>query len=151
MSTSDRDFDPAAIATQLVNTYGPGAAEIAEAIGRALNDDPHTAMLRRVARVWGLSTIEVAYAMGDVSRQAAAQWVGGDRPVPAQRRAHLADLAAATDLLQRYVKAERIPAVVRRPAEDLRAATLLDLAHEGRTDELLAYLRALFDYRQLHS
>jgi transcriptional regulator with XRE-family HTH domain len=101
--------------------------------------------LERVLTTWGLSKAELARIFG-VSRQGVAKWLATG--VPPDRRPALADLAAATDLLARYLKRERIPAVVRRPAERLEGSSLLDLARQGRTSEVLASVREFFDLRR---
>lgn len=101
--------------------------------------------LERVLAAWGLSKAELGRIFG-VSRQGLAKWLATG--VPPDRRPALADLAAATDLLTRYLKRERIAAVVRRPAERLGGASLLDLARQGRTAEVLVAVRELFDLRR---
>ena len=63
--------------------------------------------------VWGLSQAEAARLFG-VSRQAAGKWL--QKGAPPERASAMADLAAATDLLVRHLKRDRIPAVVRRPS-----------------------------------
>ena len=68
-------------------------------------------------------------AIFGVSRQAVAKWRGSG--VPDDRAVALADLAAATDVLERYVRRDRIPAVVRRPATLLGGRSLLELAEAG--------------------
>jgi hypothetical protein len=55
------------------------------------------------------------------------------------------DLAAATDELDRRVKRERIPAVVRRPASDLGGRSLLDLALDNRHVEVREAVARMFD------
>jgi len=52
---------------------------------------------------------------------------------PAARAATVADLAAATDLLDRCVERERIPAVVRRSADYFGDQSLLEIAERGNT------------------
>ena len=101
--------------------------------------------LERVMTTWGLSKAETARVFG-VSRQALAKWLASG--VPPDRRPALADLTAGTDLLARYLKRERIPAVVRRPADRLGGSSLLELARGGRTAEVLAATRDLFDLRR---
>jgi hypothetical protein len=121
-----------------------------EAWLRRLTDelDRHvrTEPLERFTTLWGLSGAEAARAFG-VSRQAFAKWEA--RGIPADRTPAVADLAAATDLLDRRVKRDRIPAVVRRPAEVLGGRSLYDLACEGRHAEVLAAVRAMFDLRRV--
>ena len=62
--------------------------------------------------VWDLSQAAAARRF-HVSRQAFAKWLR--QGAPAERATAVADLAAATDLLVRHLKRDRIPAVVRRP------------------------------------
>lgn len=103
--------------------------------------------LARTLSVWDLSQSEAARLFG-VSRQAVSKWL--DAGVPAERSRAVADLAAATDLLVRYLKRERIPAVVRRPAPAAGNLSLFDLWAAGRTDELLELCRSMFDFERAH-
>lgn len=102
--------------------------------------------LERLMTLWSLSAAETAELFG-VTRQAFAKWLQSGPPV--ERGAAIAALADATDVLERYVKRERIPVVVRRPSERLGNASLLELAAEGRYDEVLAGVRSLFDLRRV--
>ncbi len=118
-------------------------------MNRFLTELDHIAersQLARVLDVWSLSMAEAGRMFG-VSRQAVDKWMS--RGVPEQRRAAVADLEAVTDLLVRYLKRDRISAVVRRPAECLDRSSMLDLARAGRTSELLAYTREMFDLRRV--
>jgi predicted DNA-binding protein YlxM (UPF0122 family) len=101
-----------------------------------------TAPLERLMVLWDLSASEVARAF-KVSRQAVSKWLSDG--VPAERAPALADLAAATDMLDRFVKRERIPAVVRRPAAVLHDSSLYDMVTEGRHAEVLEAVTAMFD------
>ena len=69
--------------------------------------------------------------------------------VMAARTAAIADLAAATDLLDRYVKRERIPAVVRRKAERLGNRSLLEIAQRGDTRAVADHVAEMFDLRRV--
>lgn len=117
---------------------------------RALTDDldreVRTAPLARFLSLWGLSNAEAARVFG-VSRQAFSKWLQSG--VPADRTPAVADLAAATDLLDRRVKRERIPAVVRRPAPMLDGRSLLEIAGEGRHADIREAVRAMFDLRRI--
>lgn len=119
---------------------------------RALVDDLdrrlRTAPIERFMGLWGLSAAEAARAFG-VSPQAFSKW--RRHGVPIQRASSLADLAAATDLLDRYVKRERIPAVVRRPAAQLGGRSLLAMACEGRHIELRDAVQVMFDLRRIQA
>lgn len=99
--------------------------------------------LGRVMRVWGLSQSDAGRLFG-VSRQAVAKWLRAG--VPVERVVAVADLAAASDLLVRYLKRDRIPAVVRRPAPALGDRSLLDLVGEGDTRAVLEATRAMFSF-----
>lgn len=105
-----------------------------------------TAPLERLLTLWSLSASEAARIFG-VSRQAFSKWLQSGPP--ADRAPDVAAVAAATDLLDRHVKRERIAAVVRRPAAQLGGASLHDLACEGRHDELRRAVEAMFDLRRV--
>lgn len=101
--------------------------------------------LERVLSVWGLSQSEAARLFG-VSRQAFSKWL--DNGTPADRVGTVADMAAATDLLVRYLKRERIPAVVRRPIASLSDLSLLDLLAAGQSRLLLKTCREMFSFEK---
>jgi len=104
------------------------------------------APLERFLALWDLSAAEAARAFG-VSPQALSKW--RTRGVPAARATALADLAEATNLLERYVKRERIPAVVRRTAPQLKGRSLYALARDGRHAEVRDAVRTMFDLRRV--
>ena len=99
--------------------------------------------LGRILDAWGLSQSQAARLFG-VTRQAVGKWLA--RGVPAERAEALADLAAATDLLVRYVKRDRIPGVVRHRAAVLDGKSLIDLIAESRTRDALEACRSMFDF-----
>ncbi len=111
-------------------------------LDRELRTDP----LERFLTLWDLSASEAAKAFS-VSRQALSKW--RQSGLPADRVPTLMDLSEATDLLDRRVKRERIPAVVRRPAANLCGQSLLDLALEGRHAEVRDAVTATFDLRRV--
>lgn len=102
--------------------------------------------LEQVMTAWGISAASVARIFG-VSRQAVAKWRTGQ--IPTDRLVPLSDLSAATDVLERYVRRDRIPAVVRRPAEMLGGASLLQLAESGDTAQVRRQVAAMFDLRRV--
>ena len=134
--------DPKRLADELVDASRERpewlAAFAAELESRAMGDQ-----LRRVLRVWGLSAADAARLFG-VSRQAVSKWLA--HGLPAERLETVANLAAATDLLVRYLKADRIPATVRRSADRLGGRSLLDLVADGDGREALEAVRAMFDF-----
>lgn len=117
---------------------------------RALTDDLdrqlRTDPLERFLVLWGLSATEAAQAFG-VTRQALSKWRKDG--IPADRSVALADISAATDLLDRKVKREAIPAVVRRPAAMLGDRSLYDLACDGLHEELLRAVERMFNLRRV--
>jgi transcriptional regulator with XRE-family HTH domain len=117
---------------------------------RALTDDLYRRLeldpLDRFTTVWHLSDAEAARAFG-VSRQALSKWRRDE--IPADRTPALADLDAATDLLERRVKRERIPAVVRRPAEVLGGRSLLEMVLSGGHAEVRQAVSNMFDLRRI--
>lgn len=102
--------------------------------------------LDRVMTVWDLSGETVSRIFG-VSRQAVQKW--RTEYVPSERAVAVADLAAATEILLRYVRRDRIPAVVRRSAPILGGRSLLDLAEAGETAQVRRQTAAMFDLRRI--
>lgn len=137
-------LDPQDAATLLLDEHDSAwIVALAEELDRRLSGRE----LERILRVWSLSRTELGRILG-VSRQAVSKWI--DDGVPADRVTHVADLASITDLLTRYVKRDRIPAVVRRSASNLGDASLLDLITEGRTAEAVAFTRLMFSFADAH-
>jgi len=99
--------------------------------------------LSRILDVWGVSQSEAGRRFG-VSRQAVAKWLAGG--LPADRVESVADVSAATDLLVRRLKRDRIPAVVRRPVPALDGDSLLDLISHGDFRRLVDVCRQMFDF-----
>ena len=91
--------------------------------------------LRRIMDAFALSKTDAAKLFG-VSRQAVDGWLAGG--VPAERQEKVATLLALCDLLQRKLKADRLPGVARRPAEAYGGRTMLELIAADRHGELLA-------------
>jgi DNA-binding transcriptional regulator YiaG len=103
--------------------------------------------LERILRVWSLSRTELGRMLG-VSRQAVSKWI--ESGVPADRVTQVADLTSITDLLTRYVKRDRIPAVVRREAPNLGDTSLIDLITAGRSAEAVVLTRQMFTFTDAH-
>lgn len=104
------------------------------------------ASLARTLDIWDLSQAD-AGRLFHVSRQAFGKWLRYG--APAERAAAVADLAAATDMLVRHLKRDRIPAVVRRPIPALGGVSLMDLLDRGETRELLAACREMFRFERV--
>lgn len=101
-----------------------------------------TGLLQRLTTLWGLSNAEAARLFG-VNRQAFSKWLASG--IPSDRATAVADLAAATDLLDRRIKRERIPAVVRVPAPRLNGQSLYGLACDGRHADVLKGVTDMLD------
>ena len=114
---------------------------------RSLDRQRSRAGFDRVLAVWNLNQSDAAALFG-VTRQAIAKW--RTRGVPAGRLEAVADLSAATDLLIRHLKRDRIPAVVRRGSMQLGGRSLLDLVKQGRTRDVLFACRAMFRFGDAH-
>lgn len=115
---------------------------LVDELDRTIRTEP----LERFTELWDLSNSAAAAVFG-VSRQAFSKWLRSGPP--GTRAAAVADLATATDLLDRYVKRERIPAVVRRAAPNLGDTSLLDLATRGQTRVVAESVSAMFDVRRV--
>jgi hypothetical protein len=102
--------------------------------------------LERLLTLWGLSAAQGARLFG-ISRQAFMK--GLKAGPPAERAEAVAALAAATDLLEHYVKRERIVAVVRRKAPQLAGQSLLDLATAGQYLQVRSAVESMFDLRRI--
>ncbi|MCA0330143.1 MAG: hypothetical protein LCI03_09630 [Actinobacteria bacterium] len=138
-----RRLDPASVAAEISTSVDdPWTQEFL----RALDARVRSAPLERLLATWDLSAAAAGRVFG-VTRQAVSKWRGSG--VPDDRAVALADLVAATDVLERYVRRERIPAVVRRPAEVLGGRSLLQLAEEGRYAEVRAGVARMLDLRRV--
>ncbi|MBB4663450.1 hypothetical protein [Conexibacter arvalis] len=99
--------------------------------------------LERLMRVFELSKSELGRLFG-VTRQAIDGWLLGG--VPADRQEKLASMLALADLLERKLKAGRVPGVARRAADAYGGLTMLEMVAADRHDELLASVRDSFDW-----
>lgn len=104
--------------------------------------------LERPMRLWQLSRTELGALFG-VSRQAVSKWI--DSGVPADRVQQVADVEAITDLLDRYLKRDRIAAVVRRQAPGLDGQSLIELVASGRSSDALRLTREMFTFSDVHT
>ncbi len=104
--------------------------------------------LQRLMRLWALSRAELGALFG-VSRQAVSKWI--DSGVPADRVQQVADVEAITDLLDHYLKRDRIAAVVRRQAPGLDGQSLIELVGSGRSSDALRLTREMFTFSDAHA
>jgi predicted transcriptional regulator len=137
--------DPKAAAEAVFESH-KGEAAWLDAFSEHLDQQRAREAFARTLDVWDLSQSEVARILG-VSRQAVGKWV--EKGLPPERAAMAADLAGATDLLVRYLKRDRIPAVVRRPIAAHSDATLLELLARDGSAAVLEACRQMFDFRHV--
>lgn len=124
-----------------------GDADVLRQVIDQLDQQLAALPLERTMRLWDVSAAQLGTMFG-VSRQAATKWLS-DGP-PAQRKDQVAVLDQCTDLLDRWIKRERIPAVVRRPVEVLGGRTRLELALDGDFERLRDELADTFDVDRIN-
>jgi len=142
MAVPITDMSPKDAAAVLSRSDPSWTRRLVDELDRTIRTEP----LERFTELWDLSNSAAAEVFG-VSRQAFSKWLR--KGPPPARAAAVADLSTATDLLDRYVKRERIPAVVRRASPDLGDVSLLDLATQGDTRAVAASVAAMFDLRRV--
>ena len=123
-----------------------GDADMLRRIVDRLDHQLNAGPLQRTVRLWDISATQLGEMFG-ISRQAASKWLA--EGAPAGRRDQVAILGQATDLLDQWVKRERIPAVVRRPVEVLGGRTRLDVALTGEFEALRDELYDTFDLTRI--
>jgi predicted transcriptional regulator len=138
------DLDPRDAASKIVAAHA-GQRDWLDRFAAELDRRRAASALARTLAVWQLSQSDAARLFG-VSRQAVSKWL--EQGVPVERAETVANLAAATDLLVRYLQRERIPAVVRRVAPALGGRSLLDLLGAGKSREVLEACRGMFAFDQ---
>ncbi len=137
---------PEAAAAELAHTLRNDPAWL-DAFSEAMRQERSANQARWVFESWGISQSEAGRLFG-VSRQAVSRWLVDG--IPATQLAAFADLAAATDILTHYVKRDRLPAVVRRPARAFEGQSLLDMLRDGRTPDIVIACRTMFQFADIH-
>jgi hypothetical protein len=139
----DISLAPDDVARELIETADPDwVRDLVDALDREVRVAP----LERLTSLWDLSNAAAARIFG-VSRQAFSKWLlHGPPPDRADDVATLDDMTA---LLDRYVKRERIAAVVRRPAERLGGRNVIEALETGAYDEVAEMVRSTFDLRRI--
>jgi hypothetical protein len=112
----------------------------------ALDREVRRAPLERLLSLWDLSNAAAGRLFG-VSRQAFSKWlVAGP---PADRADDVAAVDDITTLLNRYVKRERIPAVVRRRAETFGERSMVEMLEAGEYEGAARLVAEMFDLRRV--
>ena len=139
----DTSVAPGELARELVDS---GDEAWIRALVDALDREVRRGPLERLVSLWDLSNAAAARLFG-VSRQAFSKWlVSGP---PADRVDDVAAVDDMTTLLDRYVKRERIPAVVRRRAEVFGGRTMLEMLEIGDYEETARLVGDMFDLRRV--
>lgn len=133
------------VTNEVVLRTGGDAALLRRIVDR-LDHQLNAGPLQRTVRLWDISATQLGEMFG-ISRQAASKWLSDG--APAGRRDQVALLGQATDLLDQWVKRERIPAVVRRPVEQLGGRSRLDVALAGELELLRDELADTFDLTRI--
>ena len=134
-------------AGQILAAHGHESAWL-DAFAESLDRRRASRSFARIIEVWGLSQAEAARIFG-VSRQAVGKWLR--QGTPPDRAPEMSDLAAATGLLVRYLRRDRIPAVAQWPMRALDGTSLTDLLGRGDTQTLPSACRAMFRFEQVHA
>ncbi len=137
---------PEAAAAELARTFRHDPDWL-DAFSHAMQQERSANQARWVFETWGISQSEAGRIFG-VSRQAVARWLVDG--IPSTQVSTFADLSVATDILTHYVKRDRLPAVVRRPAGALQGKSLLDMLGEGRSPDIVHACRAMFQFADIH-
>lgn len=141
------DLEPREVAEQLLRADAVDEVWLDTFLGY-LDRRRGTLSFARTLTLWNLDKSEAARLFG-VSRGTLSHWFR--KGIPSKRLPAIADLAATSDLLVRYIKRERIPAVVRRGIPALGGASLLELLKQGRTSELLKSSQDMFDFEAMQT
>lgn len=143
----DMDMDASIAPEQLANELIDSAdadwlRELVDALDRRVRTEP----LRRLTTLWDLSNAAAARIFG-VSRQAFSKWLAAGPP--ADRVDDVTAVDDITTLLDRYVKRERIPAVVRRVSPRLGESSIVERLEAGDYEETAEAVRSMFDLRRV--
>jgi hypothetical protein len=99
--------------------------------------------VERLMASWQLTITDVARLFG-VARQAVQQWLG--QGVPPSRQPKLTAVLRAAELLERNLQPERIPAIVRAPADAYGSRSILQTIADDEQDQLLDAIERSFDW-----
>jgi hypothetical protein len=139
----DTSIAPDDLARQLIESADPDwLRELVDALDREVRIGP----LERLTTLWDLSNAAAARIFG-VSRQAFAKWLASGPP--ADRVDDVVAVDNITNILDRYVRRERIPAVVRRPAANVGGRSILELLEAGDYDVAQDLVSSAFDLRRV--
>jgi hypothetical protein len=139
----DTSVAPDELARELV---GSADADWLRDLVDALDKEVRTGPLARLTSLWGLSNAAAARIFG-VSRQAFSKWLASGPP--SDRADDVAAVDNITIVLDRYVKRERIAAVVRRESPNLDDRSIIGMLEAGEYQEAARQVRSTFDLRRV--
>ena len=143
MGAMDISLAPEDLARELVDSADADwLRDLVDALDREVRVGP----LVRLTSLWDLSNAAAARIFG-ISRQAFAKWLASGPP--ADRADDVAAVDNVTTLLDRYVKRERIPAVVRRQAPAYSDRSIIAMLEDGAYRETADLVRSTFDLRRV--
>lgn len=139
----DVSIAPEELANELIDSADADWLRgLVDALDRRVRTEP----LRRLTTLWDLSNAAAARIFG-VSRQAFSKWLATGPP--ADRVDDVTAVDDITTLLDRYVKRERIPAVVRRQSPRLGDTSIVERLENGHYEETAEAVRSMFDLRRI--
>lgn len=139
----DTAVDPREMARELGDSADiDWLRELVDLLDRQVRTEP----LDRLGSLWDLSNAAAARIFG-VSRQAYSKWMTSGPP--ADRADDIASIDSITTLLDKYVKRERIPAVVRRPSPRLGDRSIIDRLESGDFRQTASIVAETFDLRRI--
>ncbi len=104
----------------------------------------HRTPLHVISGVFDLNGTELGRLLG-VSRQAAQKWLETGN-LPSERRSKVLTTLQIAELLGRNLKPDRIPGIVRNPADWFDGKSILEMISEDRHVEVLDRVRKSFDW-----
>jgi hypothetical protein len=116
--------------------------DLVDALDRQVRTEP----LNRLTTLWDMSNAAAARLFG-VSRQAFSKWLTSGPP--ADRADDVTAVDDITSLLDRYIKRERIPAVVRRSSERFGDQSIVERLQGGEYRDTADLVREMFDLRRI--
>ncbi|MEI6624183.1 MAG: hypothetical protein WCP28_20005 [Actinomycetes bacterium] len=111
-----------------------------------IGDEIRATSLSEALEQSALSDAEAA-RLFHVSRQAVTKW--RTQGVPPNRQPDVWDFVDAINLLARYVRLERLPAVLRR--QDANGLAFLDVARTESCTAMKVHMETVFDVRRIAS
>jgi DNA-binding transcriptional regulator YiaG len=105
------------------------------------------AAVARLGRLFGMSHEELG-RMFRVSGETVRRWERGQVRIPDARQAELETMAAAADRLEALFVADRLPQVIRRPAELFGGETALAWIERGRIADVADRYETALAYQQ---